>query len=501
MPLGKNKALLLDPEWRLSHLYQIADKQGRCVQFVPNPVQARLYRALHYRNIIPKARQEGVTTLINLMALDRCLFHRDQNAGTIAHTKGDAAAIFDSKIRYAYERLPDAIKGEIRATTDRVGEMSFSNGSKISISNSFRSGTLQFLHVSELGKLALRYPERAKEVKTGALPAVPSTGIICVESTAEGASGLFYDLCEQAARAQQQGVALHPLAWRLHFLPWWEQAEYRLGPGHQQINDRLREYFAKLEARGIVLDQAQREWYAATEATQGTDMFKEYPSTYEECWQAVVEGAYFATQLRRMRNEGRITRVPHEPGVPVTTAWDLGMDDATTIWFVQSVGREVRLIDYYECSGEGLEHYANVLRTKAQERGFSYSDHAMPHDVKVRELGSGKSRYLMAQELGIKPITVAPGSEGASLHDGLEAVRRLLAHCWIDEDHCEGGLRCLEHYRKEWDSANGVYLARPHHDWASHGADSLRTLALTYHAARPGQGLDAGSLPRQAQEV
>lgn len=192
-------------------------------------------------------------------------------------------------------------------------------------------------------------------------------------------------------------------------------------------------------------------------------------------FEAAVPGAYFGQELRAARDQGRITAVPHVPGIPVKTWWDLGMDDSTTIWFSQDHGREVHFINYEEHSGEGLAFYAGLLREIAKERKFSYGDHWGPHDIEVRELGTGKSRREVAREMGLNfQACQRPGTK----EDAIEAARKLLAYSWFDKDHCAKGIDALAAYRKDYDEKNQVYKLRPVHDWASHGADAFQTAAL-----------------------
>ncbi len=192
----------------------------------------------------------------------------------------------------------------------------------------------------------------------------------------------------------------------------------------------------------------------------------------QEYWcsfEAPIEGSYYQNQMIFLSDKNRLTNVPHEPLLPVYTAWDLGMDDATTIWFFQIHHHEVRIIDYYENSGEGLPFYAKIL-DKDHRKEYRYKRHYLPHDVKVRELGTGKSRYETLKALGIKP-TVIPKTE--SIHDRIDDVRNVLPKCWIDKKRCERGIQCLRSYRKKYDEATQTYSTVPLHDWASHGADAF----------------------------
>ena len=199
------------------------------------------------------------------------------------------------------------------------------------------------------------------------------------------------------------------------------------------------------------------------------------PESYDHIWEGDflvhVDGAYYATEMRDCRQTNRIATVPYDPAMPVTTAWDLGVGDSTAIWFAQFVGAEVRLIDYYECSGVGLDHYVQVLNSK----GYVYGDHVLPHDVRVRELGTGKSRLETLGNLGVRPITIAPQ---LMIDDGIQASRSMLATCWFDKEKCSRGIDCLSQYRRDYDEKNQSFRGRPLHDWTSHAADAFRYLAV-----------------------
>lgn len=215
-----------------------------------------------------------------------------------------------------------------------------------------------------------------------------------------------------------------------------------------------------------VLEQERKE----ITAKDGNDAL--YMQEYYCSFDVPIQGAYYGAQLVRAEKEGRITNVPYDPSIPVFTVWDLGIGDSTAIWFYQAVGQEIRFIDYYETSGEGLPHYAKVL----QERGYIYKDHHAPHDIEVREIGTGRSRIETARSLGIN-FQVAPK---LSIEDGIEAGRNILNRCWFDEVKCEKGLSALRSYHKEYDETNAVFKNRPHHDWSSHGADAFRYFAVSF---------------------
>ncbi len=196
----------------------------------------------------------------------------------------------------------------------------------------------------------------------------------------------------------------------------------------------------------------------------------QYAQEWETSFEAAIQGAYFGKELLEAEQQGRISNVPVEKGVPVHTAWDLGIGDSTAIWFAQQVGKEVRIVDYYEASGVGLDHYAKVLQAK----GFVWGDHIVPHDASVRELGSGKSRIETLAALGIK-VRIAPR---LGVDDGINAARLLLARCWFDKSRTVDGVELLKQYRRAWNEERKCFEPRPLHDHTSHAADAFRYLAL-----------------------
>ena len=469
-----------DPLWRLNNLYWIQDKAGRKVLFRMNDAQERLYWELWWRTVILKARQRGFSTLLLLMALDRALFNDNYQAGVIAHTLPDAKRLLESKILYPYEHLPEGIKVMRPAVRDRADSIKFNNYSSVTVSTSFRSGTLQWLHVSELGKIAAKHPEKAEEIKTGAMEAVSDNGMVVVESTAEGRAGFFYDLCQEAEKAKDEGRKLTKLDFKFYFEPWWTAEEYRVTPDGFGFSERLVKYFEELETKhGIVLDEAQKTWYAIKERTLKDKMLREYPSTPEEAFQAAVEGAYFAEELKAVRRAGRITEVPVLPDVPVEAWWDIG-HDTTAIWFTQTVGMWCHVIGYYQNAQKKLIHYRDKIEEFREAWGFRRITHHWPHDMGNEidwSMDQHKTRADKARELGMVG-EVHPRME--SKEDGIEAARNFFGYCVFDKNRCDEGLKGLESYRQEWDEKRGDWKGRPLHDWASHPADAFQQLAL-YH--------------------
>ena len=476
MTIEELRANLPDQRWRLNNLYHIINEDGKDVLFTMRTAQAALYDNLWYRNIILKARQEGFTTFIDLLALDCAIFTPNYAVDINAETKAKAADIFAKKILYPYKHLPKEIQEYTSIVTEtKDGTVTFSNGSSIQVDVSARSGTFQFMHISEYGVVSAKAPGKAEEIQTGSIPAVPKNGFIFIESTAKGNFGLFYEMSEKARKDSLAKKKLSPMEFRFHFFPWHWHKEYRQAAGSVVITKKMLEYFDELcEKYDIFLDEEQQAWYAAQESTLGEKMWSEYPSYPEEAFKVAQEGAYYAEQFTRIYRENRICKVPYDPVLPVYTAWDLGISDDTSIWFLQFFGREIRAIDYYASTGEALTHYIDVVKSKEYRH---YGGHFAPHDIDHRELGTGISRAELAKEHGLKFETIPTNRD---LLAGIENVREMLLYCYFDEEKCADGVRALEGYRKEWNDKFACFRDRPLHDWTSHGSDAFRTGAVAW---------------------
>lgn len=216
---------------------------------------------------------------------------------------------------------------------------------------------------------------------------------------------------------------------------------------------------------------------------------EEYSQEFECSFQAALVGAYYGKYIMEAEEQGRILDLPHNPMYPVNTYWDIGVDDSTAIWFTQTIGDWEHVIDYYEMSGMGLEHFAQVLK----ERGYSYGEHWFPHDGAVTEWGSGNTRVQTASKL----LSVRPRvAKKLPIADGINAVRMLLKRCKFDRIKCMRGLDALKNYERKWDDKNGIFQDKPLHNWASHGSDAFRTKAV---CSRSNSSVSLKSLPRQAE--
>ncbi len=486
---------LKDPIWRICSgaIYKIMVKapdgeDNSVMPFVPNKAQRRLMSRLWHRNIIIKARQLGFTTLVAILWLDHALFNSDQRCVIVAQDKDTAAEIFRDKVKLAYERLPDFLRERFQLKSNSASEIHFShNNSAVRVSTSARGGTPHRLHISEYGKICAKYPDKAKEVVTGSLPAVPLDGVCIIESTAEGAEGDFYEKTKRAIAQAQAGTQLTQKDFRLHFYAWWQEPGYRLD-ANVVMSDKDREYFDVVEGQtGATLDRQQRNWYVATrDAEFGGDpekMWQEYPSTITEPFQVSTEGTYYAVQLAAMRKEGRLCSVPHVVGVPVNTFWDIGNSDGTAVWFHQRIGFEDRFINFIEGWGESYSYYVSQM----QKMGYVWGTHYLPHDAahkrqqghKVASPEDELRELLIGGDWTIVPVV------DEVIH-GIQKTRDKFGSMFFDAEKCALGVAHLGNYKKTWDKARGAWkIHTPSKiDGHSEAADALRQFAQGYQAPR-----------------
>jgi phage terminase large subunit len=214
------------------------------------------------------------------------------------------------------------------------------------------------------------------------------------------------------------------------------------------------------------LDAARRE--------MGED---EYQQEFECSWSAAIKGSYYGSIIENAEKENRITKIEVDQSIPVHVSWDLGISDSCSLWFFQVTMGEVRFVDFYEHSGVGLEHYVKVM----EQKGYWYGDDWLPHDAKVRELGTGRTRAETLVNMGRRP-RIVPNHK---VEDGINAARLLLGSCYFDELNCDDGINSLRSYQREWDDVRRVFRKTPLHNWASHASDSFRYAAMAYKNLQP----------------
>lgn len=466
-----------DREWRIDHLYRIKDKKGDEVIFKRNANQRLFWADMWYLNIILKARQQGFSTLIAIFILDFCLFNQNSAAGIIDITLDDAKKKL-AKIKFAYDGLPPFLKDAIKLTVDNKETLEFSNGSSIYVGTSHRGGTLQVLHISEMGKISVRFPDRAREVRTGALNTIAPGCFIFNESTAEGNSGEFFEDCQTAIKKVDAGEKLTQLDYRFHFFGWWQDETNVLSPEGIYITPEDEKYLGELEgAIGHKLSERQRAWWAKKASQQRDDMGREYPGTREEAFAAAVQGTYLSGILTEMRKRDQITVVPVERSTPVNTGWDFGISDHMTIWLHQQVGQQHRLIGYLSGTDDDVLYYWSELQRRYD---VVWGNHFLPHDAAARRIGTsmdaaGPPRTIedILRQAGMRNTKIVPRIQDK--YTAIQETKLWLPSVLIDRS-CAEGIKALDNFKREWDEINGCWKNRPRHDWAMHGYDGLETL-------------------------
>ena len=230
------------------------------------------------------------------------------------------------------------------------------------------------------------------------------------------------------------------------------------------------------------LRASQTGLLAQSELDDAASMMSEdqYMQEFECDFEAAILGAFYGKEMRQLTDEGRITKVWHDPDFKVFTSWDLGFSDSTAIWFWQVVHGEIRMIDYHATNGQDVDYYADLVLNKAAENGWEYDTHWLPHDARAKTLASNKSVIeQLAMKIPLKYFKIVPS---LSVQDGIQATRLALKRMWFDYK-CEEGIECLRQYQREWDDAKRCFKDKPRHDWTSHGADAARMCAIAWNEA------------------
>lgn len=498
-------AHLGDRWWRLNNLYYIKDEDGNKVLFKPEErgPQAELHENFWYFTIVPKARQLGITTFYAILYLDAVLFSENKTAGIIAHRQEDMKKIFRNKIKFAWDNMHPWLRAHLgEPINDSAYELIWpsteqgGNGGQIFVSMTTRSGTIQYLHISEFGYVCAKFPDKAEEIVTGAINSVHAGNVVSIESTAAGREGYFYDFVMEAEKARKEGRELTPLDFKIFFFPWWIDPKYTL-EGDTIINKEFQDYFDMLKNKhGIELTKGQKVWYVKKKATMGKKMFQEFPSVLDECFQAETEGSYYYNEMNRVYLENRIKLLPVDPMYEVDTWWDLGMNDLTVILMTQTIGGKIRFVDMYANNRMPLAHYYEHLKDLKEKKNYRFGKHHFPHDIEVEELGTGHSRKKSLYDLGLRNMRV--GTK-VKIEDGIERVRQLFPRFEFDEEKCKPLYDALFNYRREFDDKLGVFRDKPRHDINSHYADPVRVLAELWREDRPSLSDDENMRAQEEQ--
>jgi hypothetical protein len=330
-----------------------------------------------------------------------------------------------------------------------------------------RSSTLNYLHISEFGKICAKYPEKAREIITGSLETVALGQYVFIESTAEGSGGYFYSMCQ---KAQKHVGKLTELDFKFHFFPWWKEPSYIL-PEYIDPSKDMKEYFVSLESEGIYLSGSQQAFYIKKYEVLEDDILREYPSTPAEAFKGSASGLVYGKQLLQLRADKRVGHVPYDANLLVHTAWDLGFNHTTAVWYFQiAQDGSIRVIDFHQESNLSLQGHIHIVKSKA----YTYGDHIAPHDINRTDYGDGISWLSTAKDLGIHFLVC----EGHKVIEGIDRVKALFPRITIDSVKCEEGLRMLDNYRYEWDERLARWSRKPIDDYATDASDAFRYMAV-----------------------
>jgi hypothetical protein len=381
---------ILDKKWRLNNLYRIIDKNKNSIPFRLNPVQENVLDNIHNRNLILKARQLGMSTFAIIMILDEILFTANLEAGIVSYSLEHAKHIFNKIIGHALDTLPKEIKHLAGIIQKSAREITFNNGSSLRVDTTLRGGATPLVLVSEFGKTCARNPQKAEEVITGTLQAVPATGTIIIESTGEGNEGYFAEMVTESSRRGNENLSC--LEYHLFFYPWMDEPSYVLHDTNIKYEVSLTDYFNKIELEtGRIITQPQRNWYAIQERSLKDKIQQEYPSTISEAFLSSSDAFYFAEAIQAAYNENRCLYTPlYDALLPVYVVMDIGVNDLTVISFFQIAHGEIRVIDYYEDKNKGVDFYAKFL---LQDKKFLYHTIFLPHDSVKRDILDVSNTY------------------------------------------------------------------------------------------------------------
>jgi hypothetical protein len=477
--------------WRMNNLYQITDKKGNRFTFPMKPVQHRIYAAslFHPRLIILKSRQHGVSTYWLIHFFDDSIFYTDLRIGLMAQGKDEASALLD-RTKFAYDNFPPEISNFLflDKTKDNYESIGFNSNSTIFIRVSFRSDTLQRLHISEYGKIANNHPKRADETKNGTLQAIQPGLPVVIESTAEGDNDykiMWDDAIESRDRAKKRakkdGTPIYnPMDFMPLFISWVDDPD-SVSDIDEEPTLKQREYMAMLqEKHDIVLTKNQRNFYVAKYRELKDKIYQEYPTTPDEAFSKTNEGHYYAKAFRKwVIDKGRIVPNLYDSNVCVDVVLDLGVDedDQFTLYFVQRIEQDINIIHSYQDWGEGIDYYVRYCR----DTGYKIDWFIVPHDIAVFEVGASRTRKQTLIAEITETLKIPPKIDHlkkTGIADGIDSVRAIIPRIKIDEAAVYPQ-RCFKNYSREWDPINNVWKRKPNHNQWSHGADCSRYLAVS----------------------
>ena len=478
---------LKSPAWRIKNLYGVKCRDsGRVVKFEPtveqNVVIDEIYKHKSKRLIILKARQLGMSTVIDIVLADAAIWNEDTTCEIIDQTQIDAQKKLSTKVRVAFDSMPEALKQMFEIVTDSKSEFEVrligGKSSTVAASMKARGGTCQFMHISEWGPIQYEDAKRSEEIVTGALPAAEQ-GRIIIETTWKGGKlGHLWDLVDEALSVDEDFRT--SADYKVLFFPWWTDEKYSIDGDPTLVSEEVNDYFDGLER---VLERkftiGQKIWYEKMKRKQKLFMFREYPSTLEECFAAPIEGAIFKEEISKLRTGGGVESFEWDRAHPVHTFWDLGSPQNTVVYYVQFIGSRIDFID--------VDHQLKLETTSARvahmrTKGYYYGFHYLPHDA-MQTARTGLSFKRELENSGLTNLKVIPKTVGVweGINQTLMGLPRCRFHKIFDKQKVDSDgktkpsvLDAIEMYHRRKDQKTGEFLDTVVHDWSSHYADALR---------------------------
>lgn len=461
---------ILSQKWRLNNLYRIVDRNSNSIPFNLNPVQEDVLDNIHSRNIVLKARQLGMSTFAVLLLLDEVLFTENLSAGIVSYSLEHAQHIFKKIIGHALDTLPKEIKYLAGILQRSAREISFNNGSSLRVDTTLRGGSYPLVLISEFGKTCARNPQKAEEVITGTLQAVPKDGKVIIESTGEGNEGYFAEMVMSASRRGNHNLS--ELDYKLFFYSWLEEPSYYIEDS-VNIDVQLTDYFNKIEKEiGRKITQGQRNWYAVQTRVLGEKIKQEFPSTVSEAFLSSSDAFYFAEGIEKAYKNNRCLYSPlYDALLPVYVAMDIGVNDLTVMVFFQIAHGEVRIIDYYEDKNKGVDFYAHFL---LQDKKFLYHTIFLPHDAAKKDFLDTSNTY----ERDFRRLFSGTNTKFHVLKRmdkqlSISHAKIMLDRCVFNCSKVKPLLDQISKYRKTWNESLGRYMEEPYHNIASNYADAF----------------------------
>lgn len=479
---GDHPAKFKDPVWRLHNLYFVKDEHGKVVRFVPNTEQDIIIRAIYEKDIrnivIIKARQLGMSTVIEMVIVDMLAWGSGIAAAIIDQTQSDASKKLVNKIKLAWDYLPPEFRGSFTIPNDNTSQFTVQlkgrpEKNDVQAGMTARGDTFQILHISEWGPIQAMDAARSEEILTGAMPAAKA-GIRIIETTWKGGkSGHLWGLTKTALETPPEHLTTEDF--RLFFFPWWNDAQYSLEGEFSQIPEEVLAYFDKIESGADIqpykFSNQQKLWYYKKAMPMGVYRFQEFPTILEEAFTGSTEGVIYHEEVLTARTEHRVINFKHSDGDLVHTFWDLGAPHNTCTWYLQFIGREIHVIDVdFELDLTLTERAARML-----QKGYHFGYHFLPHDSRAQERHGKNFLEEFSRHVPSNTIRVVPRTK--DVWAGVNHLKELFPRLIFNKEKTEGALERIDQYRTKVDKTTTYVTPTIVHDQCSHVADALRMFA------------------------